>query len=211
MNQNLSNPFRFDVEKATQAVGVILREEPGHRINSMKLLKLLEIAERESLKETGRMITGDRFVAMDRGPLLGGVYNLIKGEHLEAAHWDSYIDRERYHVSLGTHPGVSRLSPSEIAKLSDVTKRHSNDDEWDMVEITHKFGEWTKNKPPKGSSAIIPISDVLSAVGVGYEDAKAILEEAATQRRIDTFFTRNKAWGRKTRSQSQTSTTTSMS
>lgn len=212
MDFHISSPFRFDIDKAAQAVGVILREEPGHRINYMKLLKLLEIAERESLKETGNMITGDRLVAMDRGPVPSNVYNLIKGEHLGTVHWDSFIERERYHVSLGSkHPGVSRLSRFEIAKLTQVTKRHANDDEWEMVRITHEFDEWKKNRPLEGSCRTIPIADVLMAVGLSDEQAKAILEEAATQGRIDDFFTRNNAWGKRTPSLSQTSMITSTS
>ena len=129
MDRPVSNPFRFDLEKAVQAVGVILRQEPGRRINYMKLLKLLEIAERESLRDTGNMITGDRLVAMDRGPLPSNVYNLIKGEHIGVPHWDTFIDRERYHVALRRNPGVSRLSRFEIEKLQQVTTRHENDDE----------------------------------------------------------------------------------
>jgi hypothetical protein len=57
-------PFKFNLEKATQAVGVILREEPGHKMPIRKLLALLYIAKRESLAETGTMITGDRIVAV---------------------------------------------------------------------------------------------------------------------------------------------------
>lgn len=212
MTANVSSPFRFDVEKAIQAVGVVLREEPGHRINYMKLLKLLAIAERESLKETGTMITGDCISAMDRGPVLSSVYNLIKGEHSRTADWDSFIERERYHVLLRERrPGVSRLSRFAIAKLTEVTKRHANDDEWEMVRITHRHEEWKKNRPSEGSSKPIPITDVLAAMKMSEEEASAILGEAESQLQIDMFFTRNNAWGKKMPSQSQRSTITSTS
>lgn len=57
-------PWHFDVVKATQAAGVILSETLGHRMSKTKLVTLMYLAERESLKETGNMITGDRMVAM---------------------------------------------------------------------------------------------------------------------------------------------------
>lgn len=36
----------------------------------LRMLKLLYLADRESLKETGHTITGDRVVAMEHGPVL---------------------------------------------------------------------------------------------------------------------------------------------
>lgn len=57
-------PWQFDVAKAIQAAGVILSLAPGRRMSHTKLITIMYIAERESLKETGNMITGDRMVVM---------------------------------------------------------------------------------------------------------------------------------------------------
>ena len=51
--------FRFDYDKALQAAGVLLSLD-GDRMERIRLLKLLYIADRELLAETGRTITGDR-------------------------------------------------------------------------------------------------------------------------------------------------------
>lgn len=211
MSHAVANPFRFNLEKAIQAAGVILRQEPGGRINYMKLLKLLEIAERESLRHSGTTITGDRLVAMERGPLPSNIYDLIKGEHISLQRWETFICREGYHVALRENPGVSRLSRFEIETLQEVATRHANHDEWEMVKITHEFEEWTKNKPDSGSSRDIPIRDVLLAVGKSEEEADAILSEADAQQQMDQFFSRNGACGRRMPSQSPESTTTSKS
>ena len=61
--------FRFDFEKSLQAAGCLL-ELHGDRMEYVRLLKLLYIADREMMAEAGAPITGDRAVAMDHGPVL---------------------------------------------------------------------------------------------------------------------------------------------
>ena len=58
--------FRFSFEKSLQAAGVLLGLDGG-RMERIRLLKLLYIADRELLAESGRTITGDRAVALITG------------------------------------------------------------------------------------------------------------------------------------------------
>lgn len=58
----------LDVEKAIQAVGVLLRRE-GKRASRLRLLKLLYIADRISLQKTGTPILGSKVVALKHGPV----------------------------------------------------------------------------------------------------------------------------------------------
>ena len=71
--------FRFHFEKTLESVGVLLRKECSKRMNYMKLLKLLYICDRECIKNHNRPITGDRVVAMKRGPVLSHLYANIPG------------------------------------------------------------------------------------------------------------------------------------
>ena len=82
--------LKFNTEKAIQVAGVLLREE-GKSMTRLRLLKLLLIADRQSLRETGRPILGSRIVAMDNGPLHSDVYDLIKGAHNSAPAWSAYF------------------------------------------------------------------------------------------------------------------------
>lgn len=186
-----STLFRFDAQKAVQAAGVILREEPGHRINYMKLLKLMYLAERESLQETGQMITGDSVVAMRRGPVLSSVLNLIHGQHTDSAIWNEHVERERYHVSLVGNPSVKRLSRFQVQLLQKVAREHRDHDEWEMVEITHRLKEW-KDNDPGNSSKPIPIREILVATGHA-EDVESIIREAAAQQEMADIFAREEA------------------
>jgi len=48
-------------------------------MNYLKLMKLLYLADRESMRRNGRPISGDRYVSMDHGPVLSQTLNLING------------------------------------------------------------------------------------------------------------------------------------
>ncbi len=71
--------FRIDTRKAIEAAATLLRLAPHRIMGRKRLLALLYIADRESLKRRGRPIVGGRLCAMDYGPIHSEVYDLIKG------------------------------------------------------------------------------------------------------------------------------------
>jgi uncharacterized phage-associated protein len=157
--------YRFEIDKVIQAIGVLFRSDHVNRMSYLRLLKLLYIADRESMAETGWPITRDRAVAMDNGPVLSQTYDLIMGRHVGAPLWSSFFRKAHYWLEKVSEPDVGRLSKYEITKLQQVAQRHEDRTEWDMVEITHEFSEWKKNKPEPNSMKPIPFEDILEAVG----------------------------------------------
>jgi uncharacterized phage-associated protein len=107
-----------------QAAAVLLKEAGG-KMTRLRLLKLLYIADRESIAETFQPITGDDVVAMDHGPVLSKTYRLIRRE-LQPGNviWDKYIaqDGNRNHA-LVDHPGdgSSRL-PLAVRKSAQMMR-----------------------------------------------------------------------------------------
>jgi uncharacterized phage-associated protein len=178
--------FRFDTEKTIQAVAFLLRREHSCRMNYMRLLKVLYIAERECLAETGKPLTGSPAYAMERGPVLEDVYALIKGGHRDDDLWNRHFRREHYRLAMTNDPGGSRLSKFLVGKLEEVAARHEDDDEWAMVDITHRLPEWQKNEPGK-SSKPIPLEDILAGIG-RLDDMGAILEGTRADQRSSDFF-----------------------
>jgi uncharacterized phage-associated protein len=164
-------------EKTVQAVACLLRLEPSSEMSYMRLLKLLYIADRESLGETGAPITGDSVVAMKRGPVLSETYDLIKSEHLRYAEWEAFFRIVGYRIEMVKDPGIGKLCRYEIEKLKEVSERYRSCDEWDMVNETHEFPEWKKNDPGD-SVRPIPLRDILRAVG-RENDREAIEQDAA--------------------------------
>jgi len=169
--------FHFGTKKIIEAAAVLLRAEPRSQMGRLRLLKLLYIADRQTLEETGRPIIGTRPFAMDNGPVHSEVLDLINGEHADDAEWAEFIRREgRRDVKLVKNPGVLSLSRYEIEKLKRVSAEHWDTEDWKLVPITHAFPEW-KDNYQGGTSRPIPMEDIIKAVGRAAE-LEEILSEA---------------------------------
>jgi uncharacterized phage-associated protein len=178
--------FPLKVEKTIQAIGVLFRADDVRSMNAMRLLKLLYIADRESLREVGRPIVGGSILALERGPVLAEVHDLIRGQHREMPLWDEFLGLRNYSLELRKDPDVGKLSRYEIARLQEVARRHAADDEWALSRLTHGFAEWRKNDPGTASRPI-PLPDVLEAVGRGPAAAE-IAQEAEDAAFFDRLF-----------------------
>jgi uncharacterized phage-associated protein len=177
--------FRFDAKKAVQAASVLLDVEGG-RMSYFRLLKLLYIADRQSMKETGFPITLSHASALPHGPVPSEIYDLVKGSRTDAKDWSTFIRTQGYQVSAipGTDPGRGKLSRYEIYKLRDVAEMHEPFGDWEIAEITHAFDEFVKHDPGHAGSNPIPLSDVLDAVGMG-DNKAAILGELRNKGMVD--------------------------
>jgi hypothetical protein len=184
----MSTPFHFHYAKAAQAAATLLRTEPGRKMNYYRLLKLLYIADRESLEKTGRPIIGGRLVAMNRGPLHSALYDLINGKDSQIAFWSEYFqtDPHEHELVLRNDPGNDALCKLEIDLLNDIRDAHNTEDDFAVGELTHEFQEFIKNEPGRGSSKTIPFEDLLAAVRPN--DGDAIIRDAETKALFDRTF-----------------------
>lgn len=168
----------FDALKTVQAAAVLLKEEGG-QMTRLRLLKLLYIADRESIAETLRPISGDDVVAMDHGPVLSWTYKMIRREGgPKNVTWDKYIAQkgERDHVMVND-PGEGSLSEYEITKLRAVSAMRRGMTDYEIADETHKFPEWIKNQPPEGSKTAVSLHDILEALGMSKYEARLREEE----------------------------------
>ncbi len=62
----------FSLEKAAQVAATFVALAPNHRLNRLKLMKLLFLADRTAFAQYGMTITGDKLVVMDQEPVLSG-------------------------------------------------------------------------------------------------------------------------------------------
>ena len=177
--------FTFRFERTIQASACLLRLD-GKRMGYLRLLKLLYIADREWLAETGESITGDRAQAMKYGPVLTRVYDLIRGNGSRAGGWDDFIHTEGYAVTLVADPGRGELSRGIVDKLTQVTERYRDLDDWELSERTHEFREWADHYAGGGANPI-PWQDILHAQDKPEMVAVVEREEAARQA-LDAIF-----------------------
>lgn len=178
----------FDSHKAVQVVAVMLRAQPSGQTGRRRLLKLLYLAERTALKEGGQMITWDRVFAMEFGPVLSEVYDLIKQTHEDSVAWDRYVRCFPIEVKLVKDPGVDLLSKFEIEILQRIAKNFEAFDDQALVDYCHKnCPEW---KDPGSTSVPIPLSAILKAIGMKDAEVTEVISEARKAGRVRAHFER---------------------
>jgi uncharacterized phage-associated protein len=179
--------MHLDLVKTIQATTVLLQAAPGRRMSYMRLLKLLYLADRRMMQETGSPITFDRVVAMRHGPVLSETYSLIRGEHPDAGEWSRYVSRENYQlVPTGEDPGRAALSRMAVSVLNDVSERHEHFDDWQLVDHLHEtLPEWKDNWDETDAKKSVPVGyeDILLAMNFDPADAKIVAEEIRATRR----------------------------
>jgi uncharacterized phage-associated protein len=177
--------FNFNERKATAAAALLLDREGGS-MDYMRLIKLLYLAERESLKRLGHALVGDTYYALDQGPIPSRVLDLCR--YPSSGPWADQIERTGlWAVRLEKPPDLGPLSNAEISVLDDVFKTFRDMDQWALSTMTHAFPEW---RDPHGSRIEILPTEILAAIGKTPEQARDILEDAAHDARVDAAFGR---------------------
>lgn len=134
--------FTFNSLKSLQATKVLLRNHHG-RMDRTRLLKLLYIADREMLVQSGKTLTGSRAVAMKYGPVLEDVFRITASCEIDSSLWGGEIQREGHEVVLFfDDPSVGKLTKGELRKLEELSERYSDYTDEDLIEETHGFAEW---------------------------------------------------------------------
>jgi len=161
--------FPFCYKKGAQVAATFLRFSPSCRMNYYRLLKLLYIADRRSIEETGRPIIGGRTVAMKRGPVHSVMLDLINGVDSESPNWCKKFITDRYDVEMIHDPGVSELTRYEIDLLNRISREFQDFDEWEVGDFTHSFKEFVNHKPDGIAKKVedIPLEDIVNEVRPG--------------------------------------------
>lgn len=151
-------------------------------MNYMVLIKLLYLADRSSLLETGTPITGDRMVAMPYGPVLSQTYdNINMGEPIMPGAdttWYEYVSEPAagFEVSAKKeHPDTDELSAYELGVLESIYTQFGRMDKWSLVSYTHTLPEWSN---PEGSSLVIEPDTILRNAGRSDAEIREITEAA---------------------------------
>lgn len=178
-----SGRFRFNERKATAAAAFLLEQEGG-TMDYMRLVKLLYLAERESLARLGHPLAGDTYYALDQGPILSRVLDLCK--YKSTGPWTVQIERSGlWAVRLKAQPDLGPLSPAEMTILEDVAKTYRDHDQWELSTLMHGLPEWTDHR---GSRIEIAPTEILAAVGKTPEQIREILDEADDDAKFDAIF-----------------------
>jgi uncharacterized phage-associated protein len=181
----------MNIEKLIQSCNYLIKKN-NFSMNYTKLIKLLYLADKESLRDSGQTITGDAYVSMDNGPVLSHLYDLIRGllETKDAqaqALWNSRFMRDKYDlVAVSDRIPDSELSRFEKRILDGVYDKFKEYDFGAMIDYVHNnCPEWAN---PNGSSIAIDTRDILKSVGKTDEEIEWILEEIKSFEHEDAIF-----------------------
>ena len=183
----------FTPRKVAQMAAYLARQQGG-RINILKLMKLLYLADRESMSRYGEPISFDRFVSMDQGPVLTQTLDLINGsypEHISAA-WEEWIsDRENHLIACNREferSDLDHLSDADLEVLESVWRTFGDMNQWELRDYTHQnLPEW---QDPQGSSIPIQEAEILRAVGIDSDEATELENEIKTEHELDRLMAR---------------------
>lgn len=138
----------FDRDKALEAILFIaqhLQEPTFHSIS-----KMLYLADKLHLQAYGRLICGDRYIAMEYGPVPSAIYNMMKvaaKKETIDVDWDEMI-QEALTVNHGRNIIPTRecdiglLAESEIECMQKTIAEHGKKTFGQLTDMTHDSA-WT--------------------------------------------------------------------
>lgn len=141
----------YDCKKTTQALNYLLQKSKSHSLNKIALVKLLWAADRYHVRNYGRLVANEVYVAMENGPV-GSLAKDIMYEKVDfglpqecLAYTSSFIKKEGDIVSTLKETEVDYLSETDREALDFAWKNFGNLKLEELVEFAHKYPEWDKH------------------------------------------------------------------
>ena len=145
------NPFNADHRKVTQIIN-FFASKSGGKINKLKALKLIFLADRYHLRKYGRLVSGDYYVAMKLGP--------VPSTAMDIAELDKYLDdtyktyAKKYIKALDKglrvesirQVDVDYFSESDMEALNFAWNKFGHLQKWSLSDFTHFYPEWKKHE-----------------------------------------------------------------
>lgn len=179
-------------ERRVAQIAAFFTKAEGGRIAIIKLIKLMYLADRESLDRYGEPLTFDEMFSLRHGPILSRTLDLIKGtEDSSPGGWDDWMaDRENKEVEVKDanfdNEQLDELSNADIDVLDVVWKKFGHMNKWALRDYTHSnCPEW---KDPSSSRFPLPYSDVLRALGKSEQQIEHTQREIQSRDYLDRLF-----------------------
>ena len=137
-----------NTKKIIQALAYLAGKEDDKVMDNMKAYKLLWLADRYHLRQTGMTITGDAYYAMPFGIVPSDAKCVLENAKTKLFNPKGYKDR--YIASKGSHKFVAladadlkMFSESDLEALDKVYEVFGGMDARQLSELSHGFPEWT--------------------------------------------------------------------
>jgi uncharacterized phage-associated protein len=179
----------YNARKAAQVIAYFASKSPTKRLHIVNAVKLVYLADRESISRYGFPIIDEDRVSMPRGPVNSTTYRYINGE-CEDPEWSEILrDRSNHMLSLKPNAPIrdwDELSDADIECLNAVWDKFGSMDRWDLVEWTHQRKNVPEWEDPNGSSSLIPLQRIMTMLEL--EDADKQADLVDQHRRLERIF-----------------------
>jgi len=194
--------FNFDLKKATQALNW-LAVKSGGRINKLKALKLIYLADRYHLRKYGRLITNDSYFAMDYGPVPSGVKDLAEVSEFLGKDEQNYSKKfiqpvNQYTLESIAEPDHSVFSDSDVEALVFAWETFAHLDRFTLANLTHEYPEWKKHQQALKLDSRIqmdlvdffedPKGDIEKCYTLSYDEKSARRNQLAEMAKIESLW-----------------------
>lgn len=175
-------------KKAAQAAAYFVSASRNKEIEKLKLIKLMYLAEREFIGDTGHPMFYDELFSLKHGPICSSTLNAING-NLDVKVWSKYIQLggEGRKISLVRNiarDDLDELSDAEIDTLQSVWSSFGYMTATEIRSWTHRnCPEYTEIERGR-----IPISYKDMARALGDEDPDEMEDRINNYRKIEGLF-----------------------
>ncbi len=138
-------------KKATQALNFFAQKKDG-KINKMKAIKLIYLADRLHLRKYGRPIVGDTYFAMPLGPVgsrakrVAELDSMPEEAYSYAKKYIRPIDEKKHHIESIKAVDLDLFSKTDLECLETVYATFADKDQFELKDITHEYPEWKKHE-----------------------------------------------------------------
>lgn len=187
--------FTSDPQKCTQALNFFARKAGG-RINKMKSLKLVFLADRYHLRKYGRFVTDDNYFAMQYGPVPSNTKEIAESndflDETARAYSSQYINPiDNLQLDSTKDVDFDVFSESDIEALNFAWARFGQFDQFQLATLSHSYPEWARYKELVVRGSCFPmnpldfLNDPKDPVDKCFdldEDARKLLREQILER-----------------------------
>lgn len=156
--------FKVNIHKCIEGIDLLAQHKPN--ITQYYVCKIFYFADKEHLMDWGRPISGDKFVAMQHGPVPSYIYDLIKDTDTEP---DEVVDlfnsrinvrrvNNKIHLSSKGTENFSHLSGTDKEYLLDALSKYGNMSFQRVKEITHQDKAYIDAWEKSGSNNELDLS-----------------------------------------------------
>ncbi|MGH7739742.1 MAG: Panacea domain-containing protein [bacterium] len=146
------NTFKY--KKITQVVNFFASKNSGKKIDYLKVIKLIWAADRYHFRKYGRLVTYDKYYAMQHGPVGSCTLDISKQpDSLKEYHPEEFAYSSKYLKKVGEHkikskkkPELDFFSKTDLEALNFAVDNFNEIDTFGLRDLTHFYPEWTRHK-----------------------------------------------------------------